>query len=417
LFDEIERAYFRILTNVKDAVRDLNRTAKARTEGEIAQARTITGMSVLLTLVVAVLFSLVFAHRLTAPLVRLAAQVSHVRASGELKVLPSDSVIHRGDEIGALARSFNLMIADLAAARALLIARSDAAISTQYERLDRAINNMPQGLSMFDADQKMIICNKRYAEMYSLGPKFTAPGTSLRSILEHREATSVGADYAEGYAENWLREIRDGKPKTVVHELRDGRTIAILHVALPGGGSLATHEDISARCESEAKIAFMAHHDMLTKLPNRVSFRDDMQKAVTDLCGTSVAVLCLDLDYFKNVNDTLGHPVGDALLKAVAARLELCVRPSGKVARLGGDEFAVVQIGVAQPNGSTSLAARLIRELAEPFTVDGHQVLIGVSVGISLAPNDGRDADRLLKNADMALYRAKEDGRKDLPFF
>jgi diguanylate cyclase (GGDEF)-like protein len=150
---------------------------------------------------------------------------------------------------------------------------------------------------------------------------------------------------------------------------------------------------------------------MLTKLPNRVSFRDDMQRAVADSRERIVAVLCLDLDYFKNINDTLGHPVGDALLKAVAARLELSVRPSDKLARLGGDDFAVIQIGVAQPKGSIALAARLIKEMAEPFTVDGHQVVIGTSIGISLAPNDGHDPDRLLKNADMALYRAKEDGR------
>jgi diguanylate cyclase (GGDEF)-like protein len=409
--------YLAVIKDVDNGVRDLTQTAKAATDDEIARARTITGISALLTLVVAVLFSLVFAHRLTAPLVRLAAQVRDVRASGELKVLPRDSFAGRSDEIGSLSRGFNLMIADLATARAELIARSDAAISKQYERLSLAINSMAQGLCMFDADQKLIICNKRFAEMYSLAPKFTAPGTSLRSILEHREATNIGADYIKDYAENRLREIRDGKPGTVVHKLRDGRTIAILHVALAGGGSLATHEDISERRESEAKITFMAHHDMLTKLPNRGTFRDDMKKAVADLRDMTVAVLCLDLDYFKNVNDTLGHPVGDALLKAVAARLELCVRPSDKVARLGGDEFAVVQTGVAQPNGSTALAARLIKEMAEPFTVDDHQVVIGVSIGISLAPNDGRDADRLLKNADMALYRAKEDGRGTYRFF
>jgi diguanylate cyclase (GGDEF)-like protein len=169
---------------------------------------------------------------------------------------------------------------------------------------------------------------------------------------------------------------------------------------LLSGGSVVTHEDIGERRKVKAKMAYTAHHDMLTRLPNRVSFRDDMERAVADLRVRTVAVLCLDLDYFKNVNATLGHPVGDALLKAVAARLELSVRPTDKVARLGGDEFAVVQIGVAQPKGSIALAARLIKEMAEPFTVDGHQVVIGTSIGISLAPDDGHDPDRLLKNAD-----------------
>jgi diguanylate cyclase (GGDEF)-like protein len=203
-----------------------------------------------------------------------------------------------------------------------------------------------------------------------------------------------------------------GKAWYAVNELPDGRVIAVSHQPLANGFSIGTHEDISERRNAEAQMEFMAHHDALTRLPNRVRFRERMEGALFGATlGETVAVLCLDLDQFKAVNDTLGHPVGDALLQAVADRIRSCVRPSDTVARLGGDEFAVVQVSVDQPMGSTVLAARLIEKLSAPFDVQGHQIVIGASVGIAIAPNDGDDPDSLLKNADMALYRAKEDGR------
>jgi diguanylate cyclase (GGDEF)-like protein len=174
----------------------------------------------------------------------------------------------------------------------------------------------------------------------------------------------------------------------------------------------------SERARAEAQIAHMAHHDALTGLPNRVNFREEMAKALARTRqGQSLAILCLDLDRFKGVNDTLGHPVGDTLLQLVAERLRECVRETDSIARLGGDEFAIVQVGCDQPIGSTALAQRLITSLSEPYEVDGHWVMIGASVGISVAPNDGDDPDQLLKNADMALYRAKTDGRGTYRFF
>jgi diguanylate cyclase (GGDEF)-like protein len=416
-FDRDEKAYFSVLDSAEAAVRDLNHAAKVKMENELVAARLVASIVMVLTIVIGLVFSLLFAHRLTKPLLSLTAQVSNIRASGNLKALPDEFIVSRNDEIGTLSRGFNMMIAELAAAREQLIATSEAEINKQYERLDLAINSMPLGLCMFDGDQKLIVCNRRYVEMYGLSRELSVPGTSLGAILRHRESTFAKVGHAGNFADERLRGVKSGKPWHLVQELSDGRAISIVHLPLPGGGSIATHEDISERRNTEAKMAYMAHHDMLTKLPNRVSFRDDMQKAVADLRERTVAVLCLDLDYFKNVNDTLGHPVGDALLKAVAARLELSLRPSDKVARLGGDEFAVVQVGVAQPDGSTALATRLIKEMAEPFNIDGYQVVIGTSIGISLAPNDGRDSDRLLKNADMALYRAKEDGRGTYRFF
>ncbi len=344
------------------------------------------------------------------PVTRLTEHVLRIRDSGNLDVRQDTRILQRGDEIGTLSRSFNSMIAELGDARRRLI--------TQYERLDAAINNMPQGLCMFDADNKLIVYNKRYAEIYALSPEHSIPGTTLRAILEDHVANGTCPDNAENYVESRLASVSKRKPFYHVNELRDGSVIAISYQPMTDGGSVATHEDVTERRKVEARIAYMAHHDALTDLPNRVLFREEMAKA---LCRTerdaTLAVLCIDLDNFKTVNDTLGHPVGDSLLQEASKRLRACARPADTVARLGGDEFAIVQDAVDQPVGATALAARVIKEMAEPCDVQGHQIVIGASVGIAIAPDDGKDPDRLLKNADMALYRAKADGRGAYRFF
>ena len=177
-------------------------------------------------------------------------------------------------------------------------------------------------------------------------------------------------------------------------------------------------EHLAARQKLEAQLTHMAHHDGLTALPNRVLFRQEMERELARARGgEAVAVLCIDLDHFKRVNDTLGHAAGDALLQGAAERLRACVRETDIVARLGGDEFAIVQVQAEQPRAATVLAERLIADLSRPFDIDGHQVVVGASVGIALAPSDGTDADQLMKSADMALYRAKADGRGVLRYF
>jgi diguanylate cyclase (GGDEF)-like protein/PAS domain S-box-containing protein len=350
------------------------------------------------------------------PVARLTEHVLRIRESGNLDVPPESRILGRDDEIGTLSRSFNLMISDLGNASQRLIA-SEAETRTQYERLDVAINNMPQGLCMFDAEHKLIICNKRYADIYGLPPEHMVPGTALQTILQHRVKNNR-LQNADEFIESRLAIIAENKPFYHVSELSDGRVIAISHQPMPGGGLIATHEDITERRKAEAQIAYMAHHDALTDLPNRVRFREEMAKALGRVDrGETLAVLCIDLDHFKTVNDTLGHPVGDALLQAASDRLRACVRSTDTVARLGGDEFAIVQVGSDQPVGATELATRLVKEIGQPFDVQGHQVVIGTSVGIAIAPNDGKDPDQLLKGADLALYRAKEDGRGTFRFF
>jgi len=292
------------------------------------------------------------------------------------------------------------------------------ALQATNRRFDAAINNMPLGLCMYDADNRLVVCNSRYAEMYGLNPEHTQVGTSFRAILEHRAKTSVPSEEADGFVERRLKAIGEtDERRYVVQEMTDGRAIAISYRSMPGGW-ISTHEDITERRQVEAKIAYLAHNDVLTELPNRVTFREDMEKALARLePERPLAVLCLDLDHFKAVNDTLGHPIGDALLQEVARRIRSVVRHDDSVARLGGDEFAVVQVGAEQPAGSTTLATRLIDAMAEPFDLQGHQVMISATVGIALAPLDGSDPDSLMKNADLALYRAKEGGRATCRFF
>jgi diguanylate cyclase (GGDEF)-like protein len=277
---------------------------------------------------------------------------------------------------------------------------------------------MPQGLCMFDADQKLIICNDRYAEIYGLPPDHKVAGTSLRTILEDHIVNGTCPEDIDEYVNKRLAAVAEHKPYYLVNELRDGHAIAISYQPMADGGAVATHEDITERRQAEVRIAYMAHHDALTDLPNRVRLREEMVRALHRVeRGETFAILCLDLDCFKAVNDTLGHPIGDVLLQTVSDRLRGCVRATDMVARLGGDEFAIVQAGAEQPVEPIALATRLIKAMSEPFDIKGHQIVIGASVGIAIAPNDGNDPDHLLKNADMALYRAKEDGRGIYRFF
>jgi diguanylate cyclase (GGDEF)-like protein len=184
------------------------------------------------------------------------------------------------------------------------------------------------------------------------------------------------------------------------------------------GGWVTTHEDITERRCAEAKVVFMARHDALTQLPNRVLFQERLMQAIAmTRHGSECALLCLDLDGFKAVNDTLGHPVGDGLLRAVADRLLAAVREVDTVARLGGDEFAIVQVGLGTPEQAAILADRIVRLIGQPYDIDGHTIVAGVSIGVSIAPGDGASAEALLKSADIALYLAKTEGRGTYRFF
>ena len=200
--------------------------------------------------------------------------------------------------------------------------------------------------------------------------------------------------------------------------LRNKRVIAVDYQPMPDGGWVATHEDITDQKRAETGILFMARHDYLTQLPNRVLFEERMHQALALAGrGPGFAVLCLDLDKFKQVNDTFGHPIGDRLLQAAAERLQSCVREVDTVARLGGDEFGVIQTGARQPFDAQTLADRIIAAFQHPFEIEGQQIQVGISIGVTLAPVDGATYENLLRNADIALYLAKTEGRGIVRFY
>jgi diguanylate cyclase (GGDEF)-like protein len=294
-----------------------------------------------------------------------------------------------------------------------------ARLEQQNMRFQVALSNMCQGLCMFDADANLVIANERYGEMYGLSHDIIQPGTSFRKILEARIAQGayVGNE-PEKYISERLAAVRESVSSTKIQTLSDGRVIAISHEPMADGGWVATHQDITDQRRSEAKIAHMALHDALTDLPNRVLLNERLEQALAHVKrGDMVATHLLDLDHFKNVNDTLGHAVGDKLLQAVAGRLSVLVREIDTVARMGGDEFAIVQVNLQQPADAAALAARVIEEISAPYNIDGHQVTVGTSVGIAIGPHDGMDPDQLMRNADLALYRGKSEGRGIARFF
>jgi diguanylate cyclase (GGDEF)-like protein len=301
-----------------------------------------------------------------------------------------------------------------------MLRRTHRDLNTQNERFDAALNNMSQALCMVDSEQRLIVCNRRYTELFALPPSAVEPRTPISNIMKLITTNDDGMGKlgsAIGLKQEVL--IREGIPGAFVSENGIDQSIAVSHRPMPDGGWVATYEDITERRVADARIAHMAHHDALSGLANRVLFREKLEDEVGRLerTGGWLAILCLDLDHFKNVNDTLGHPAGDLLLQIVAQRLRGCVRDGDTVARLSGDEFAILQPSLEQPQHAQALAERIIKVLCAPYNVGGHRVVISVSAGIALAPVDGYDADDLLKKADVALYRAKANGRSCYCFF
>ncbi len=286
-------------------------------------------------------------------------------------------------------------------------------------RLDTALDNMSQGLCLFDQNNRLVVVNARYSELFRLPPHEVKLGMSIEELiaLRVRYGNHEGADLAALIHEKRVR-IAMREPTLFTMALTGGRVLAASLRPAPNGGWAATFEDITDRRAAEEQVTFMAWHDALTRLPNRTLFAQRMETAITGLSsGQCFAVLCLDLDKFKEVNDTLGHDIGDQLLTAFSARLRGCVGPSDTIARFGGDEFAVIQAGVFTREKSTALARSIIAASSKPYDLDGRRAEIGVSIGIALAPGDGNTGDALIRNADMALYRAKADGRSTWRYF
>jgi diguanylate cyclase (GGDEF)-like protein/PAS domain S-box-containing protein len=296
--------------------------------------------------------------------------------------------------------------------------RAAEALREQHRRFDAALNNMAHGLAMLDKDLNLIVCNRRYLDMYGLSPEVVRPGSTMRAIVEHSVALGNYRDITpDEIITGYFDRLSAGQYLSH-RQLADGRIFKVLYEPMEHGGWVAIHEDVTERRKAEQHIAHMAHHDALTDLPNRVLFRERMAEGLlkTEATGEPLALLCLDLDHFKAVNDTLGHPIGDQLLTAVAERLAKVVGRTGMLARLGGDEFAIL-LHAATAQAAETLARRLVRTMTEPFVIEGHLINTGLSVGIAVAPGDGTAGDHLMKCADLALYRAKSEGRGMFRFF
>ena len=354
-----------------------------------------------------------------ALLLTLAIVSHHFTAMGAVEILPDPTRPFTAYALSTTALAIAVAAAAIAVLGMSLIgAIADGRLGHQKLKLDTALDNMSQGLCMFDAAARLVVCNQRYIEMYGLSPKLVKAGCTLIDILEHRKETGTFAGDTQQYHADLLATIAQGKTASYVVEMDHGRTIFIVSQPMAGGGWVATHEDITERRRIEKQIEHMAHHDALTNLPNRALLRERLEQALASVNrGQQVALLYLDIDNFKGVNDAFGHPTGDELLKAIGKRLCGCLKEIDVVARVGGDEFAIIQAALHQPADAAVLAKRIRETIAMPYQLLGQQTVIDISIGIAVAPTDGRESDQLLKNANMALYGAKTGGRGTYCFF
>jgi diguanylate cyclase (GGDEF)-like protein/PAS domain S-box-containing protein len=333
---------------------------------------------------------------------------------------------HRGDRLEAWYQHFYtfgpgaLLIVSIILAGTGVLMWQTGSLARKKRILEVTLENMAHGLCMFDGEQRLIVCNARYAKMYGLSADQMRPGTTLRTILEARVAAGSSPAAAQEYIETRIAEVTRNEPYYAVNELRDGRVVAVTHRPIDAGGWVAIHQDITDSRRDEERVAFMAHHDLLTGIANRTTFMEKLEEAGARLRRgqETFTVFMLDLDRFKNVNDSLGHPAGDALLKQTADRLKASLRETDVVARLGGDEFAIIQGGEPDQRGAAiELAKRIIALISAPYDINGTMVNIGTSIGIATASAADVDPDTLMKHADLALYRTKSEGRNGYCFF
>jgi diguanylate cyclase (GGDEF)-like protein len=301
-----------------------------------------------------------------------------------------------------------------------LSAKNDE-LKIAHLQFDTALSNISLGVCLFDSAKKLIVSNRGYRKIYHLSLEATKPGTTLEEMVDHRFAFGCAPT---GMRDDYLRSTYDvvesGERRQTIVELVDGRAILVTHQPMAVGGWVSTHEDITERRKADRHIRFLAHHDMLTGLSNRVSFSEKLEHAAASLRrhAEPYTLFMLDIDKLKYVNDTFGHPAGDQLLIKCAERLKSSLRETDALARLGGDEFAIIQSGEENPREAAyRLATRIMQIFAEPFNVDGNFVTVGISIGIALSPKKADESTEMLKMADVALYVVKTAGRKGFRFF
>jgi diguanylate cyclase (GGDEF)-like protein/PAS domain S-box-containing protein len=356
-------------------------------------------------------------------LLTLAIVLMHFTGMGAVLALPDPARVASAAYLSP--HTFSLFVAGATAiilgmclVAALSDRRSEGKLRQQKDLLDTALENMVQGLCMFDADGHVILFNDRYTKLLGWSAA-SLKGRNLLDMIRHRKASGEFSGNPEEFVTSVIADARRGKSNTRFIESLAGRTLRVVQQSMREGGWVSTVEDITESLEAQAKISHMAHHDALTDLANRTQLVKKLESALGSLPvqGGGIAVHFIDLDRFKNVNDTLGHDGGDFLLKTVAERLCSVTRVDDMVARLGGDEFVVVQTGVNCKSDAEDFARRLTTAVIAPITLKEQSIIATVSVGVAIAPADGANPERLLKSADLALYKAKADGRNCVRYF
>jgi diguanylate cyclase (GGDEF)-like protein len=318
-------------------------------------------------------------------------------------------------ELDQLHRSLEQAVSE----RTATLKSREADLRVQNARFDAAINTMTQALMMYDAQGHLTICNNRYYEMYRLPREAAQPGATVLDVLRARADAGMLNGEPETITSEILEAVAGGQTRGWLVDLPDGRTISVLVHPTADGGWVSTHEDITQRRDSERRLAYMARHDALTGLPNRMHLRERLADELTRIHpGERLAVLYLDIDKFKALNDMLGPATADEYLKAFAERLRRAIDPHDFVARIGADQFAVIQTGSVRSAADTAAFATRLCEIGRlPQWLDEQTVVVDVTIGISFAPGDGTNAETLIKNAGIALDRAKENGRGAFRFF
>ncbi len=314
-----------------------------------------------------------------------------------------------GEDVGVVCA-----IRDISKRRA-----TEIALAEKSEFLQITLDNMDQGLIMFDENQIVQVCNLRAKELLDLPEEFMSRKPEIKEVIEYQfqqnEFVKSDKAFRDLINSGGFYLMRDHYER----ERPNGVVLEVSTIPIPGGGSVRTYNDITARKAAERRITHASRHDVLTNLPNRLLFQERLDQYIADVNrnGSSFAILYVDLDRFKSINDSLGHHIGDQLLYEVTARLTALIRAEDTMARLGGDEFAILMGHAEIAHSAGTLAERLIYAMDEPIIIESHILNVGISIGIALAPEHGLVAEQLVKAADVALYRAKKGGRRTFRFY